>query len=128
VLDNKQLKINSKIDHILIDRRWHSSVLDIIAGDCDACHCLMVAEVPISRNKMRKWVKQYWVEISDGVTALENLDDEMDISKAWETIRENIKIPAEESLGYYEFKQNKPWFNERCSELLDQRKQSKLQW
>jgi hypothetical protein len=31
--------------------------------------------------------EQYWVEISDGLTALENLDDEMDISKAWETVR-----------------------------------------
>jgi hypothetical protein len=46
----------------------------------------------------------------------------------WETIRENIKISAKESLGYYEVKKHKPWFDEGCSELLDQRKQAKLQW
>jgi hypothetical protein len=33
-----------------------------------------------------------------------------------------------ESLGYYELKQHKPWFDEGCSVLLDQRKQGKLQW
>jgi hypothetical protein len=30
--------------------------------------------------------------------------------------------------GYYELKKHKPWFDERCSKLLDQRKQAKLQW
>jgi hypothetical protein len=45
-----------------------------------------------------------------------------------ETIRENIKISTKESLGYYEPKQHKPWLDEGCSELLDQRKHAKLQW
>jgi hypothetical protein len=39
-----------------------------------------------------------------------------------ETIRENIKISAKESIGYYELKVCKPWFDEGCSKLLDQRK------
>jgi hypothetical protein len=39
--------------------------------------------------------------------------------KDWETIRENIKFSAKESLGYYELKKHKPWFDEGCSELLD---------
>jgi hypothetical protein len=46
----------------------------------------------------------------------------------WEAVREKIKIAAEQRLGYYEFKKHKEWFNEGCSELLDQRKQAKLQW
>jgi hypothetical protein len=59
---------------------------------------------------------------------LENLDDDVDINSAWETIREIIKIAAKESLGYYELKKRKPWFDEECSKPLDQRKQAKLQW
>jgi hypothetical protein len=59
---------------------------------------------------------------------LENLDTEVDVNKAWEAIRENIKVSAKESLGYYEFKKHKPWFDEECSKLLDQRKQARLQW
>jgi hypothetical protein len=38
-----------------------------------------------------------------------------------ETIRENIQISAKESLGYFELKKHKPWFDEGCSKLLDQR-------
>jgi hypothetical protein len=43
-------------------------------------------------------------------------------------LRQNIKISAEESIGYYELNKHKVWFNEGCSKLLDQRKQAKLQW
>jgi hypothetical protein len=44
------------------------------------------------------------------------------------TITENIKISAKASLGYYELKEHKPWFDKGCSKLLDQRKQAKFQW
>jgi hypothetical protein len=59
---------------------------------------------------------------------LKNLDEEVYINRAWESIRENIKISANKSLGYYELKKHKPWFDEGCSKLLGQRKQSKLKW
>jgi hypothetical protein len=55
------------------------------------------------------------------------LDAEVNIKRAWESITENIKISAKECLGYYELKEKK-WYNEGCSNLLDQRKQGKLQW
>jgi hypothetical protein len=44
--------------------------------------------------------EQYLVEISNSFAALENLDNEVCINRAWETIRENIKISAKENLGY----------------------------
>jgi hypothetical protein len=71
--------------------------------------------------------QQYHVEISNRFAALENLNTEVDINTAWETIRENIKISATENLGYYELKKHKQWFNEGCLKLLDQRTQAKLQ-
>jgi hypothetical protein len=52
----------------------------------------------------------------------------VEINNAWETMRENIKISAKESLGYLQSKKHKPWFDEGCSKLLDQRKHAKLQW
>jgi hypothetical protein len=48
---------------------------------------------------------------------LEDLDTEVDINIAWKTIRENINISAKESLGYYELKEHKPWFDSACSKL-----------
>jgi hypothetical protein len=59
---------------------------------------------------------------------LEDLDAEVEINSAWETARENITISAKESLGYFDLKKRKPWFDEGCSKLLDQRKEAKFQW
>jgi hypothetical protein len=56
---------------------------------------------------------------------MEVLDAEVENNNASETIRE-YKHLSQESLGYYELKKHKPWFEERCSELFDQRKQAKL--
>jgi hypothetical protein len=70
----------------------------------------------------------YHVEVSNRFAAVNNLDAEVEINSAWETIRENIKISAKESLGYYELRKHDPWFGEGCSKLLAQRKQAKLQW
>jgi hypothetical protein len=53
--------------------------------------------------------EQYCIEISNRFAASENLDTEVDVNKAWETIRENIKISAKVSLGYYILKKNKSW-------------------
>jgi hypothetical protein len=59
---------------------------------------------------------------------LEDLDAEVAIDSSWETIRKNIKISTKESLGYFELKKHKPWFNKGCLKLLDQGKQVILQW
>jgi hypothetical protein len=56
------------------------------------------------------------------------LDAEVEINSAWETIEENIKMPANESLGYYELRNLKPWFDEGVSKLANPRKPAKLQW
>ena len=45
---------------------------------------------------------------------MKNLSDSEDINRAWENIKENIKTSVEESLGLYELKQHKPWFDEEC--------------
>ena len=97
-------KTNNQIDHILIDRRWRSIVLDVSSFrgvDCDTDHCLMVVEVReslgISKQAAQKvemerfnlrnlseldfW-KQYQIKISDRVAALENLNDSEDINRA----------------------------------------------
>jgi hypothetical protein len=60
--------------------------------------------------------------------ALENLDVDVDINRAWENIRDNTNISAKESLGHYELKQHKLWFDEECSTLLYRSKRAKLQW
>jgi hypothetical protein len=72
--------------------------------------------------------KQYQIEITNMFAALENVSEDEDINRAWESIKENIKTSATESLGKHEMKQHKPWFDEECLGILDQRKRAKMQW
>jgi hypothetical protein len=45
--------------------------------------------------------QQYQVKISNRLSALENLDDNLDINRAWKNVIENIKFLVKVSLGYY---------------------------
>jgi len=143
-------KTHNQIDNVLIDRRWHSSVLDVRicrGADCDTDHYLVIAKFrerlavgkqaaqsfDRQRFNLRKLNKpevreQYHIEITNRFAALENLNDGEDVNRTWENIKENIQISAKESLGLHELKQNKPWFDEECLGFLDQRKRAKMQW
>jgi hypothetical protein len=98
-----------QIDHILVDRRRHSNVLDVRsyrAADCDTDHYLVLAKVRkrLAVNKKRSYrfhmerfnlkklndvegKEQCRVEVSSKFAALEDLDTEVEINSAWETIR-----------------------------------------
>jgi hypothetical protein len=134
----------------LIDKRRHSSALDVRSfrrADCDTDRYLEVAKVrerlAVSKRAAQKLnterfkvkkineadvKEQYQLTTRNKSSALENLQDSGDFNRAWDNIRENIKILAQESLGYCESKHCKPWFDEECSQLVDGRKQAKLQW
>jgi hypothetical protein len=101
-------KTHIQIDHILIDRRQHSSVLDVRSfrgADFGTDHYLVVAKVrvrlAVSKGTTQKFDMErfnlkkldaiegkelYWVEISNKFSASEYLDDDVDINRAWETI------------------------------------------
>jgi hypothetical protein len=72
--------------------------------------------------------KQYRIEITNRFAALEDVIDDEDTNTSWESIKYNIKTSAKESLGLHEMKQHKPWFDEECLGILDQRKKAKMQW
>ena len=54
--------------------------------------------------------EQYQTDITNMFAALEILNDDEDVNRTWENIKENIQTSAKDSLGLHELKQNKPWF------------------
>jgi hypothetical protein len=140
----------NQIDHVLIDRRRHSSTLEVRSvreadRDTDrhvaavklwdrlAVSKRAAQKVDTERFNVKKLnegdvKEQYQVTVRSKFAALKNLEGSGDISRAWDNIRESIKISAQESLGYCEPKHRKLWFDEGCSKLVDRRKQDKLQW
>jgi 50S ribosomal subunit-associated GTPase HflX len=58
--------------------------------------------------------EKYRIEITNKFATLENVSDDENLNRAWESIEANIKASAKESLGLHEMKQHKPWFDEEC--------------
>jgi hypothetical protein len=52
--------------------------------------------------------KQYQIEITNRFAALENLDNDGNINRVWENIKESIQKSDRESLGLHESMQHKP--------------------
>jgi hypothetical protein len=95
------MEIHNQIDHILMDRRRHSSILDVRSfrgADCDSNHYLVVAKVrerlavgkqmvkkmDVERFNLKQLTEeevreQYQVTIKIKFAALEHLDDNGDI-------------------------------------------------
>jgi hypothetical protein len=142
-------KTHNQIDHVLIDRRWHLSILDVQSfrgAECDTDHYLVVAKV-MERLSERKQAaqktdvdrftlklsetevrKQFQIELSKRFAALENLNDGEDTNRAWKNIKEDKKFSAKVTLRLNGWKQHKPWFDEECSQVLGERKQANMQW
>jgi len=114
-------KTQNQIDHILTERRWHTSMLNVQSfrgADCDIDHYQVVAKVrkrvAESKQAAQKFdverfnpgklnelevKKQYQIEISHRFAALEYLSESKDINRALDNVKENIKTSAKDSLG-----------------------------
>ncbi|KAJ4430976.1 hypothetical protein ANN_19569 [Periplaneta americana] len=144
---------HNQIDHILIDKRRHTSIVDIRTfrgADCNSDHYLVIGELRerlsvakrveqqinitkfnISKLKDEEAKQNYQDEISNRFATLESSDEvekELDVNSVWENIRDSIKIAAEQSIGYYEIKKKKPWFDEDCCMVVERRKQGNFKF
>jgi hypothetical protein len=83
-----------------------TKIRDRLAVSKHTMHRVHMERFSLKRLNKVEGKEQYCVEISNRLTALENLDAEIDINAAWGTVRDHIKISATESLGYYELKKH----------------------
>jgi hypothetical protein len=103
-------------------------VVERLAVKKQRLHRFLMERFSLKKLNEVEGKEQFLVEVSNGFSTLEDLDAEVEINSVWETIRKNIQISAKERVGYFELKKHKPWFDEGCSKLLDQRKPAKLKW
>jgi hypothetical protein len=81
---------------------------------------LAVSKRPVNtthmdRFNLKKLHEGEQVTIKSRVSALENVEYNGDINRAWGAIRKNITISAKECIGHCKAKRHKPWFDEECS-------------
>ncbi|KAJ4430316.1 hypothetical protein ANN_22529 [Periplaneta americana] len=144
---------HNQIDHIFVDKRRHTSIVDIRTfrgADCNSDHYLVIGELRerlsvakrveqqanisrfnILKLKDEETKQRYQVEISNRFAALatpDEAEEELDVNSVWNNIRDNIKIAVEQSIGYHETKKKKPWFDEDCSIVVARRKRAKLKF
>lgn len=80
------------------------------------------------KNLKEVWRKeQYQINNANRFVASEDVDDNADINRTWETINENLKISAKDSQSYYETDEAETTDWRTMFKLLDYRKQAKLQ-
>ena len=116
-------------------------------ADCDTDHYLIFAKVRVrlavgkqdaqrldrqrfnlSKLNDLEVRKEYQIDITNRFPSLENLNEDEDVNRTWEKIKENIQTTTKESLGVQEWKQHKSWFEEEFLGFLYQRKRTKMQW
>jgi hypothetical protein len=111
--NSPEVKTPNQIHQVLIDTRWRSSIRDVRlfrGADCDTDHYLIVAKMrarlAVSKRAAQKIdterfavknlkevnvKEQYQVTIRKKFAALKTLEDNGDINRAWDNIREFIK-------------------------------------
>ena len=94
----------------MIDRRWHSSVLDVRSfrgANCDTDHYLVIAKfrerLAVCKQAAQRFDRQrfnlrklnepevrelYQTEITTRFAALENLKNDEDVNRTWKNIKE----------------------------------------
>ena len=97
-------KTHNQIDHVWIDRRWHSSILDVRSfrgADCDTDHYLVIAKIrerlAVGKQAAQRFDRQrfnlrklnepevrehYQIEITNRFAALAKANDDEDINRA----------------------------------------------
>ncbi|PSN29855.1 hypothetical protein C0J52_28339 [Blattella germanica] len=138
----------NQIDHILINRRHGTSILDARSArgpNCDSDHYMVRAKLKerlaVVNNsqgpKNLKWniekLKEsepsqiYQDTIKRKLEELQTQSQEQEqIEQQWNTIKKVVIETATETIGVKTRKRNEEWFNDECKEVIRQKNQDRL--
>jgi hypothetical protein len=79
---------------------WWQKFQEKLAVNRQTTHRVHMGRFSLNKLSKVEGREQYHVEVSNRFAALGNIAVEVDINRAWDTVRKNIKISSKESLGY----------------------------
>jgi hypothetical protein len=136
-------KTKNQIDYIMINKRWRRSVMDVRTyrgADVNSDHILIRARIQLKLRAVKKVQRRrkftvyklkqaeveeaFRLELRNRFSALENIDDENNIDKKWEKIRDCFTSTATETLGYRK-NVKEEWLTSETWNLISERKKIK---
>jgi hypothetical protein len=138
-------RTKNQIDHVLIDGRHCSNVLDVRScrgPNIDSDHHLVKVvvrdRISIQHNRQpalerwdveklqneeikRRYADSLEVKIINGISS-----EQPNVNDAWNQIRRNVESAAAETVGTRTGKKRNSWFDEECQQALDEKNAARL--
>jgi sorting nexin-29 len=129
----------SQIDHVLVDGRHFSDVIDVRSfrgPNIDSDHYLVVAKIrarlsSVTNSRINRTMRFNIQRLSaEGVAAeyCQKLDERIgetngagNINSLWEAIHETVTTTAQEVIGSAQRRQRRGWFDEDCQRVTDEK-------
>ena len=145
-------KTNNQIDHILIDKRNASSMLDVKScrgANSDSDHFLVRAKyrckIAYSKHELNKKTKKLHIDalrepstvmkyqqlLEKELAKLETeqaVKGESYIEEEWKQIKEAIIETAEQTIGYQPKPDRRGWFDDECRSALEEKNVAYKKW
>lgn len=139
-------KTTNQIDHVLIDSRHASNILDVRSyrgANIDSDHYLVIAKLRarISAAKCEKQqeIKGYNLEALKSVTTsteyartvtqkLENVQTNQTVEEHWKQCSAAITASAAEVLGPIHRRPRKEWFDDECKRAIQEKNVARQKW
>jgi len=145
---NPELKSVSQIDHVLVDRRHGSSVMDVRSwrgANIDSDHFLVIARyrARISRQarssnitprklnidalKTPSVSEDFASKVSERLNEHSTLE-ESTVNEHWRHIKASLTAAAENSIGHKQPQPKNPWFDEECQLLSTEKNEARKKY
>jgi hypothetical protein len=131
----------NQIDHVIIDKRHASSIIDVRSfrgANCDSDHYLVVAKVRqrlstinnINTFKKTRWNtdkisenneerKKYQDQLNEKLRTIEN-ENSLSVPDLWENIQNSVKTVAEDVIGKTTCNSNdQEWYDQECRDATE---------
>ncbi|PSN55555.1 hypothetical protein C0J52_12130 [Blattella germanica] len=129
-------EMRNQIDHVLVDKRWPSSIIDIrsVRGlDCNSDHQLVRVKIrerlALTRGTDNKNDSEKF-ELENLRNDEVRLEYQIKITNRFETLEcseENVATEEENNINR-ETRQSRKWFDDECADMVNKRKLAKMNW